>query len=616
MILKFTCPSFELDFAGKELNIVEENHWFNDQFFTKYSFPFEFDVDEDLDAALQMITHNNAARSAKTFEGFLQKFGGESEAILVIERIQGKKAQGKMRYGLEEFPNYNKKLSELPLEQRNLAEPIADHALNIINNSWPAVNYNFPQVIADKFDTDSLQWQYFEGIMNNYINGSFVLNEYDAENDEQINRNIMQPLPYLLYVIQQGFADAGLELTGDILSDPEFQHAVIVMISDYYTSSSVGDREVVMNTSEYDSIDIVREIPKGNYTYTTILNEPGRYRISGTVTLRAEYNYGETAIRINNDELIFGMRFYSIWAYDEKVYSVDKIVEISVDQGAAALNIQSRQLPYSQYGDEQNSEANIIDLTITKVAGFDQSGNLVPSLIAAQKINLRECVPDMTFGELLKAIKNWRNYDVTIGNGYAEMNKIKKTMDAAVAIDLTDTEVKEPIRNFYQDMTFLLQFQEVNSDEYEFAKLFVDSSGNRTSSFVKNDNTNEIIINAIPLPIKQVGPISTAHLFIDAKNILALSIYSGLSGGLNACRDTSQLLIPAVYESDWKEWIDFRINSEGFEWPFFVDSERAGTITEKSKIHAYSRDFIVRRVSKRNASQNWWEITLECDGAD
>jgi hypothetical protein len=205
---------------------------------------------------------------------------------------------------------------------------------------------------------------------------------------------------------------------------------------------------------------------------------------------------------------------------------------------------------------------------------------------------------------------------VTIGNGYAEMNKIKKTMDAAVAIDLTDTEVKEPIRNFYQDMTFLLQFQEVNSDEYEFAKLFVDSSGNRTSSFVKNDNTNEIIINAIPLPIKQVGPISTAHLFIDAKNILALSIYSGLSGGLNACRDTSQLLIPAVYESDWKEWIDFRINSEGFEWPFFVDSERAGTITEKSKIHAYSRDFIVRRVSKRNASQNWWEITLECDGAD
>mgnify|MGYP007006688947 FL=1 len=176
MILKFTHPNFELDFTGKNITIVEENHWFSDQFFTKYTFPIEFDVNDDLDVALNMITHMNSASSPKKFDGFFQKFGEESEAVLIIERIQGRKAQGKMRFGFEEFPNYDKKLSELPLQKIILQELMTDYAVGIIGQTFPAVNFNFPQIIVDSIDVATEQWQYFEGLLNNYKGGGFLTN--------------------------------------------------------------------------------------------------------------------------------------------------------------------------------------------------------------------------------------------------------------------------------------------------------------------------------------------------------------------------------------------------------------------------------------------------------
>ncbi len=615
-MLKFTSPSFELDFTGKSLNIVEENHWFNDQFFTKYSFPFDFEVDTALDEALQMITHHNASRAAKTFNGYFQKFGEETSAVLVIERIQGKKAQGKIRYGFEEFPNYDKKLSEFNLERFTLQQPITDFAVARLNQSYPEVNYNFPQVIVDKFDTSSAQWLYFEGILNNYSGGAFLVNEYDINTQEQINRNIMQPLPYLLYVIAQGFADAGLELTGDILTDPEFKDAVIAIISDYYSTSGEGNIEMFLKASEYDSLETVywsKTVEAGNYTASIVLPDPGVYKIAGNVIMRSDGNWVEAFLLKDNEVTIWGAAGTKN-PYGEFFSNIDRNVEVSLAESTATIDFRSQQLPYALIDENQDPEAMILDLTITKIAGYDVDGNLVPTLVSPEEINLQKCVPDMTFGDLLKVVKNWKNYDIKIGNGVAEMNKIQNKRQTANKINLEDYEVKDPIRNFYQDNTFLLQFQDIDSDVYSFAKLFVEANGSKTSSFIKRDDTKEITMNAVPLPMKQQGAVSTAHLFVDNENKLVLTIYPGLLNGLNICRDTSKLLIPEVYQSSWKEWLDFRINSEGFEWTFYTDSETAGKISQDSEVSAYHRDFVVRRVSKKNISGDWWEITLEADG--
>jgi len=626
MILKFIYPNnpgFELDLTGKNITIVEENHWFSDQFFTKYTFPLEFDVDDELDIALNMITHLNSAAAPKKFEGYLLHFGGESDAVLIIERIKGRRAQGKFRFGFEEFPNYDKKLSELPLQKFVLTEPMNDYALGIIPQAYPAVNFNFPQIILDSIDTASNQWQAFEGIINNYVGSAFLINEYDAVNDIEINRNIMQPLPYLLHILKTGFADKGLALSGDILEDPEFKQAVLPMKSEHYSTVSPNTNEFSLNTSEYDSLEIGGALynwdtptEMGNYLKTLVLSEPGVYKIAGYVILRKKHTYAFANLKINQQEFWRASDYSQ--PYSETIYTIDKNIEISIAQGAAALNFFSYQLPYELIGDIQNPEGMVVDLTVSKISGFDAQGNRTPSLITPGEIDLTKCVPDITFGELLKVIKNWKNYDIYInqGEGIVEMNKVENLMGTGTIVNLKDFQVKEPLREFYQDKSYILKFQEVNSEEYKFDSIFVDVNGGRTSSFVKLEDTSEITINALPMPLKQLGLISTGHLFIDSQTQVFLTKYDGLTNGLNLCKDTSNLLIPAVYQSSWSKWIYFRIISEGIEWTFKCDPELAGQIRQNTRISAYGKNLIIKRVTKKNISRDYWEIVLECDGSD
>jgi len=621
---KFTCLSFVLPLDKKKVNVVEENHWFSDQFFTKYTFPIEFLIDEDLDVALNMITHINSAVSPKTFNGFLEDLGDESDAVMVISRIVGKKATGNIRFGFEEFPNFDTPLSELPLQRFLIAGSMPDYALGIIGQTYPAVNFNFPQVIIDSLDTSSTQWSYFEGLLNNYQAGAFLLNEYDVANDEQINRNIMQPFPYILHILKAGFADKGLQLTGDILEDPEFKKAVLVMRSEFYSTVSPNSNEFVLKANEYTELENIAgsryswvdRIDVGRYSKTLLLQEPGIYKIAGTIYLR-QFGFTSYAQMTLNQEEIFYAWNYSPWYY-EHIFTIDKNIEISVAQGAASLNFASFQLPYEELGDVQNPEGFIVDLTITKISGFDAQGNRTPSLITPKEINLAKCVPDITFGDLLKVLKNWKNYDpyINLGKGIVEMNKIQNEMENGDIVDLSDNEVKEPIREFFQDQSFVLKFQDVTSEEYKFDTIYVDVHGARTTSYVKEETTTEIIVNALPLPIKQVGTVKTGHLFIDSQSQVFVGLYDGLTDGLNLCKDPSNLLMPAVYSSSWREWINFRILAEGIEWNFLCDPETAGRIRVKSRISAYGKNLLIKRISRVNVTPNYYEITLECFGTD
>ena len=63
---------------------------------------------------------------------------------------------------------------------------------------------------------------YFDGIINNRYqkSGSWIFPRNEVVNDTDVaNRNIIHPLPYLLYVLEIGFKDAGFILSGDVLND-------------------------------------------------------------------------------------------------------------------------------------------------------------------------------------------------------------------------------------------------------------------------------------------------------------------------------------------------------------------------------------------------------------
>lgn len=620
MILKFIHPEFEIDFQSEGLKLVEENHWFSDQFFTKYSFPVSFDLTDELDRALGLLSNLNSARSSKKFEGYFLMFGKEHEALFIIERIEGKKVTGKMRYGFEEFPNYDRKLSTLNLFKQDLAEPITDYAAGIITQTWPAVKFNFPQVICDKFDTDSEQWAYYEGAINNYRSGAFLINEYNSGTDEQINRNVMQPMPYLLHVLEQGFADAGYDLQGDILEDPEFKKSIITVVSDYYSTVSADKLEMMLQAKDYISVRSMHKfvssgyVDIGTYLTTIQIDKPGRYKISGNVFVRCNSSYGYAEFLLN------GERFWKVEnsniGTEEKFFSVNEFITVGPEVLTTPLTFQSEQLAYGYIGTDRDPDATIVDVTITRVAVYDANGDLIPALISPDEIDLTKCVPDMTFGELLKRVKLWKNYDIKAGDGFFEMNLIENQMNSGNVVNLEHKEVKYPVREFFEDKSYLLKFQDINSDEYEFAEVFVDSQGDRTSEFVKDENTSEIVIDAIPLPLKQIGTVYTADYFIDDNKKLALVLYDGLTNSLNLTQDPANLLIPAIYDFGYSEWLPFRIHSDGIKWSFQCTEWLAQEIEKDSRIAAYRKMLLIKRLTRSNLKNGLWQIELETEGQD
>jgi hypothetical protein len=153
---KLIHSDFELDLSNFKLSVVKENFWFSEEFFTAFSFPFEMELTDELDALLGFISRYNSVDPKVYIECKHYHNNEISDAILEIEQLQDR-ISGSIRFGYDQLPNFDKKLSELPLDKFELPSgtDIYEHAETIITQTWPAVNYNFPQIHTDKIDPDN-----------------------------------------------------------------------------------------------------------------------------------------------------------------------------------------------------------------------------------------------------------------------------------------------------------------------------------------------------------------------------------------------------------------------------------------------------------------------------
>ncbi len=112
---KIIHSDFQIDLSNHKVSFNEENHWFSDQFFTKYSFPFVIKINEELSDFFEYLKNYNTIDTSTII--LLKYVNGNNmeDAILEIEEIQ-EDVSVTLKYVIEEFPNFNKKLSELPLE--------------------------------------------------------------------------------------------------------------------------------------------------------------------------------------------------------------------------------------------------------------------------------------------------------------------------------------------------------------------------------------------------------------------------------------------------------------------------------------------------------------------
>ena len=610
MICKVIHSSFELDLSNVPITHIEENNWLNDQVLSKYTYPLEMDLLPEQILALRNINENNLSEYESVFDVKYYTMGEVHDAVLEIQQIIGKRALMQLRYGLEEFPNFSKRLAELPLEKFEVSGAFNTFAETIIIQTYPEVNFNFPQVITEKLDTDTDQWKYFEGIVNNRKNGAFLINDYDADTNEQINRNVMQPLPYLLHVLVKGFEDAGYTLEGGILEDVHFKKATLYSFNDYYNYFNTQQSFFNLKANQYSSINS----GKGQYSTFFTFPEPGRYKVAGNIIIRASApdNQNSSATLTLNGQTLWSSIVNNAFNYAEEFLTISIAVDFLGTEGN--LVFFSTQLPYGITDGLVVEDAMILDVTITQLAKFDADGNLISTLVEPDNIDLTKAVPDCTFGAFANAIAKWKNYAINVEGDVVTMSK-KTALIAQndVAFDLTPFEVQYPERNFNQGKSFTFGFFNINNDEYDFKKMLITKDGYQLSPFNKPDDATEITVEAIALPLKQKGLVLTAHGFLDDNTKPQLVLYDGLNGGINTADDPEPLSIVNVYTNDHKDWFDFLLNSIRFVWGFGCYFEDIWRLKVKSKVYAYGQYHIIRRLTRKTLNDEVVSVDVETE---
>lgn len=613
---KLIHSDFELDLSTFKISDTEDNSWFSDTFFTKYSFPFEIDIEKDLEIAFGFISYYNSA-NIKTYFPVKYQHGNKIEdAIFEIDQMI-EKISCTIRFGFESLPSFDKKLNQLSLEKFTLPSGVTlyQHANTIVNLSWPAVNYNFPQVHTDRFNVDDVIWTYFKRIINNRINGVFTENEFSIADQVHYIRNIMQPLPTLLHILQRGMIDGGFILAGSILNDSVIVQTHIFANIDHKPNNIADIQNAIsFNLADYDSIDSSNGSNANpriwlKYDRAQSITIPGYYKIIGYYESFSGYAYYENSIDVFLNGVLLYHRHNTELFTDGSILFWEIDVPFEIFAGTNTITVHAE-----QYVDNLNDRP-LCDISIVLVSIRDASNNLLPAIYDAPEIDLTKVVPDMTFLELIKMVKNWFNYDITkvVGNTIY-MDLVESNINGNNIADFRDTEVRRPIRKFNQGISYLLKFSAIDSTLYTYLPVFHNILGVQTTNYVTDEKTKPIEINALPLPLLLREGSLTAHAFENNESKPYIVVYNRLdANSKNLSRSIYNYLLPNLYPINWFKWIDFRINSQPFGWTFKCFYEKIKNLDTKTKIYAYNNVHIIKSINKTEIEPDQFEVDIETE---
>lgn len=617
--------TIQIDLSNKSISENSENSIFSDTFFSKKTYPFELIITDEIDLAFGIITSYNTKK--KIYIDCIYVHNNiMNKAILEFIEIVGEKASVVVSYGFDEYPSFDKKLSELSLDNFEVND-IYSHANSIITQSWPSVNYNFPMIHTNKYDDDD-RISNFEGIINKRVDGIFVQN-YSVLNNSVIptdyqafDKNIMQPLPYALHILKRGFIDGGFDIGGEILNDEILKKTTIFSPRDYFNLNNLQPIDNIYHRV----MDYQTQTPTSNnkfllkYIKNIVLPKAGLYKITGF-----GYSYddnlangiapAETPLfRHNNANNNSGFLYIETYPIDTTIDTENTLISyfenyIYVDANNLNLYYQFFYLRENNFiNDERVASEFKIELILE-----ENNGNFSGNIINENKIDLTKSVPDMTFGEFVTEIKNYLNYDITgiVGNTIY-LNKVISYFNYQNVKDLSAYEIKRVPRKFEEGNSFLLEFEDVDSTDYHYDKVFQDKNGTFTQGFsINNEKTKTITIKALPLPILNKSGIRTAFSFENKDNKPYFVAYTGLTNNINISLTYELYLLTNIHPIYWEKWFDFRLSAQIFRWQFFKDDIEIQDILIKDIIHAYQNIHLIKTIDKTEIKPGIFSFEIE-----
>lgn len=645
-MLQFIHNDFKIDLSHLKITFNSENIWFKTEINSDYSFPFNIPWDEW--AKISNSTHYNAVDGLVKFEGKLYRDGMLNSATLKVQETKGKFVSCMIYSGFEGFTVFDKQLKDLPLDNFVVSN-IKTHALSVITQNYPAVSHNFPMIHTDKYDPESPEFFQFEKIINKYVDGAFV--ESDLEPGTNIDRikNIMQPLPYLLHVLKKGFEADGYDLQGDILNITDFQKALICRDGDYYEKTGKGDGiPFQIEVGDYVSTDPLvpidtypHNVEVVNFFKEIVIEKKGDYLLFGDIksvqvkrfktTLPflfiTDLRYKITKISggvtttilnyVRNADTDFSGTLNSYyWQHPYK--SVD--IPVSFEAGDILRFEKKEAVRNSTFYPPSADYPYTIDMKVIPLRYRNPDNSPILSILDRNKVDLTQVVPDMTFGELIERLMVWKKLDLNPVGNIVYMNYVVNQFDRNQAVKLSEKEVEEPLITNNDSRSYELFFADGKTHEtYKYDSAYIDSDGVAINDYQTKKDTIQISIDALPYPVVQRTEIKTAFAFDDEISKLRLVFYNGISldddeePEIPVCFENSNMLIPKICENDYKDWLNFLINSKTYQWDFIMSVEKFREITAQSLIYAYNNYHIFTEIEQERINHMYWKISAKTE---
>ncbi len=611
---KLIHTNFELDLSPFQITDTEENSWFSDTFSSKISFPFTIDLEEDLDVAFGFISQYNT-NPETLYSLKYQENNSIEDATFEIQEVTGPKVQAIYETGLDSFPSWDKKLSEL--DMLNIILPtgttIYQYAKTMVNKVYPEVDFCWPAIHVNYYDNTDPLFENFKNIINNYQNGDFLKNTVNINDQIYLNLNIMQPAIFYLHILKRIVEIAGFELAGDILLDTQIQKKALFTTKDYFKKREEVVFDAVKSILEYNDVWEVHTTSFGqtfnkvNIEQEFVVTKKGRYLIIGNFSIYEAESPCGIQIEVNGTLQYLN---YTATSYNMFDYQIDELVDIVVNVGdIIRVTYQSNYSPQVDFLVDYTA----YDISFVLIAEVDANGENIPSIENENKVNLNNAVPDVTCGDFITHIKNWYNYDFDVVGKTVFMNKIESQINYQDAVSLEEYEVKIPTRKYQKAISFLLKFADIDSKEFVYDKVFQSAAGVTLLNPVINDQTKPIEINALPLPNVLKENITTAFAFEQNESKIYTVLYDGLQSGRNTTLDPTPMFLPQVHLNYWYKWFLFRINSVGYKWSFKALSVKLTIINIKKKIFAYNNYHIIKSFIKTEIKPGIIEVEIETE---
>lgn len=606
METKFYSDTFVLDLSKQKLNLQENNSRFNDKSFSKFTFPFEVNIDEQ-------FVHNIGDYASKENTGLQNVLNGWfhyenkiSEATLTIITIQGTKLTGKIDFGLEDIPNYDKKLSELPLANFDV-DDIHIYAKDICAKKYPEVNFNFPRLYSTKYSPDDEMWDAFDGYYNDLKpDGSEMRRNYLDEDLNIFNVNIIHPLPYVLYILKTGFGDKGLELKGDILSDPDLMQRCVFSGTEYFSTLGQARYNISVSNYEYEYLFNVlfNFVKYGHYSSETELEKTGKYTLLGQYGLIYVTNRASFFKVYLNDTLIFSKESNS----QSENGGFPLNLDVNVEKEKSKLRVEAE----CAYDDSSNYPIFSFEVIGKTMTSTEEKTGFVVNL---NKIDLKKAVPDMTFGDFVNRIKNWFNYEIDVRGKEIYMTKLNKDPDNIKSFQ--QYEVNEPKRTLMGQRSFQIKFTELDDSPTDLSlpvklnSMYYDSSGIKLNGEPKTDTSIiEVDGYCMPVALPKPGGYTTAIVRKDSSSTLALVYYDGLIGVQNNAKNPPGCEFPELWDKNWFKFLRQRISGSKYEDSFLAYIEDFSQYSIKDYIHWHNNIHQIVSWGKEMVSEDVYKISI------